>query len=117
MIDFANTLFVSPESVPFNIRCAWMGSAMFMSPTMMKLALNRVQSTKELNEAGEIGKLKLLCMNGEKDVQRTSGMAVVEMLKPDVEVIEIKDAGHASFYEKPEETNRGLLQFTKRMVC
>ncbi|THU91361.1 alpha/beta-hydrolase [Dendrothele bispora CBS 962.96] len=73
IIDFANaTLFANPESVPFSVRCAWMGSAMFMSPTVMKLVVNRVQSMKELDEAGKTGKLKLLCINGEKDAH-TSG--------------------------------------------
>lgn len=77
--------------------------------------VERKQDKEKLFEAGRSG-LRLLCIHGEKDLQRVSGMAVVDIVREhfkNVEVVEIANSGHAFFYERPEETNRALLAFIR----
>ncbi|KAF5349835.1 hypothetical protein D9758_014013 [Tetrapyrgos nigripes] len=119
ILHFASKLFVDPNSIPFSVRCAWIGATFFIPAPVFQLVLSRPQSVKELEEAGKEGKLKFLCINAEKDAQRAGGVPVVELLKPtfsDVEEVVIKDAGHAFFYEKPQETNRALLEFVRKVA-
>jgi pimeloyl-ACP methyl ester carboxylesterase len=118
ILEFGKALFLDPESIPFDVRCAWMGVTFFMTAPLFQLVLSRPQSVKEFEEAGKEGKLKVLCINADKDEQRNGGVPVAEVLRrsfPDVEEVVIKDAGHAFFYEKPEETNKLLLEFVRKV--
>ncbi|KAJ7577064.1 Alpha/Beta hydrolase protein [Mycena floridula] len=115
-IAFVNSVFLDPSSVPFDVRLSWAGSGLCQPPIVSKLVLERKQEEIAFHEAGRKG-LKLLCMHGVHDAQRVSGMAVVEELRghfKDIQVVELEDAGHAFFYEKSEETNAVLLNFTRK---
>ncbi|KAK7436743.1 hypothetical protein VKT23_009829 [Stygiomarasmius scandens] len=119
ILQFADDLFFF-DSIPFQVRCAWMGGITFVSTSVAKLFMSRTQDTKALDEAGKGNKLKVLCIHGDKDAL-VSGAAVVELLQREysfsnVEVFEIKETGHAFFYEKPEETNKKLLEFVNRVT-
>ncbi|KAI5892640.1 alpha/beta-hydrolase [Schizophyllum commune H4-8] len=112
---FGKTLFYDEEKVPFATRLAWMGSILLMPPATSELVITRKQDGTKFLEAAKAG-LKVMCIHGEQDVQRTSGMAVVEHLQPhykNIKVVAIDKAGHSVFYEQPEQTNRAFLEFVK----
>ncbi|KAL1744484.1 Alpha/Beta hydrolase protein [Schizophyllum fasciatum] len=114
-IAFGKTLFYDEEKVPFVTRLAWMGSILLQPPETSALVVSRAQDGKKFLEAGKTG-LKVMCIHGEQDVQRTSGMAVVEELRPyypNIKVVAIDKAGHSVFYEQPEQTNKAFLEFVK----
>ncbi|TRM64730.1 Alpha/Beta hydrolase protein [Schizophyllum amplum] len=114
-VEFGKTLFLDAESIPFATRLAWMGSILLQPPETSGLVVSRTQNEAKFLEAGKSG-LKVMCIHGEQDVQRTSGMAVVEQLRPyysNVKVVAIDQSGHSVFYEKPAETNKAFLEFVK----
>ena len=120
ILEFGGLLFYDPPSIPFDTRMAWAGAAICQPPVVSSLVMFREQSPEKLFEAGKKG-LRVLCIHGKYDGHRTSGMAVVELLKPhfgnSLEVVELDNAGHAFFFEKPEETNRALVVFVKKVTA
>lgn len=116
-LAFGDTLFFHPSTVPFNTRMAWLGAGLLIPPIVTSLVLERTQDPEKLFDAGRNG-LPLLCMSGVEDAERVSGNAVVDEMKPyfkNLEAVSFEDAGHAFFYQQPEETNRALLQFTRKV--
>ncbi|KAJ8092068.1 hypothetical protein PM082_024308 [Marasmius tenuissimus] len=117
-VKFSQTLFHDPSSIPRETQYAWLGASLFQPPTVSALILARAQDNSKLFEAGRDGKLKVLFVHGNQDAQRISGMAVVEAMK-DVfkkpEVAGIEGAGHSFFYEKPEETNKIVAEFARKV--
>ncbi|EEB99137.1 hypothetical protein MPER_01239 [Moniliophthora perniciosa FA553] len=91
---------------------------MLQPPVVTSLVLARPQDPEKLFEAGKKG-LKVLFIHGNQDEQRISGTAVVDELREyfaDPDVVGFENAGHAFFYEKPRETNKALLAFTKKVA-
>lgn len=118
VLQFADGCFFDPSSVPYETRVAWIGAAFSQPPVVASLVLRREQDPQQLFEAGKKG-LRCLYLHGKEDNHRTSPRAVAEELKPyfgdAMEVVEVDNAGHAFFFEQPQETNRLLLDFVKKV--
>ncbi|KAF9267040.1 alpha/beta-hydrolase [Marasmius fiardii PR-910] len=117
LIAFAKSLFFLPESIPIQTRCAWMGASLLQPPIVAKLVLFRKQDPTKLFEAGKAG-MPVLFIQGKHDRHRKSSTIVVEAVGDyfsQKEVVVLEETGHAFFYEKPEETNKLLLDFTRRV--
>ncbi|KAG7085479.1 hypothetical protein E1B28_003041 [Marasmius oreades] len=118
LIAFGKSLFVSPESIPIKTRCAWLGASLFQPPVVTGLVMQRKQDPTKLFEAGKNG-MPVLFVQGEHDQHRTSKTIIVDMLGEHFtrkEVVIMEGTGHAFFYEKPEEANKLLLDFTRRVT-
>ncbi|KAF9267041.1 alpha/beta-hydrolase [Marasmius fiardii PR-910] len=118
LIAFGKSVFLSPESIPIQTRCAWMGASALQPPIVTKLVFTRKQDPTKLFEAGKSG-MSVLFVQGQYDQHRKSEMVVVDVLGKHFtrkEVVIMEETGHAFFYEKPEETNKLLLAFTRKVT-
>ncbi|ESK87302.1 alpha beta hydrolase fold protein [Moniliophthora roreri MCA 2997] len=118
MLKFGESLFIDPKKIPIQTLFAWLGATMLQPPVVSRLVLERPQDPGKLFEAGEKG-LKVLFIHGNQDAHRIGGMAVVDELREyfrECDVVSFENAGDAFFYEKPLETNKALLAFTKKVT-
>ncbi|KAL0061315.1 hypothetical protein AAF712_011832 [Marasmius tenuissimus] len=119
VIGFGRSLFIDPESIPFQTRLAWMAGILLQPPAVTQLVLLRKQDPSKLFEAGREG-LKVFFLQGSDDAHRKSRTVIVDLVGehfPQKEVAVIEGTGHAFFYEKPGETNRLLLDWTRKVVA
>ena len=117
-ITFCQSLFIDPDSIPFQTRLAWMAGIILQPPIVTQLVLFRKQDTGKLFEAGKQG-LKTLFVQGSDDGHRKSPTVIVDLVGEHFvqkEVAVMEGTGHAFFYEKPEETNRLLLEWTRKVT-
>ncbi|THH14921.1 hypothetical protein EW146_g5487 [Bondarzewia mesenterica] len=111
-VGFVNSLFVNPDAVPFELKCAWMGTAVLQSPRVRKFVLSRAQDPTKLFELGSHG-LPLLIMSGTCDSQIKGDVLAEEMKQhfKNVDVNMIEGGNHALFYDYPEEVVRSIISF------
>jgi len=112
-LQFFDSLFNSPETVPFSLKCQWLGCGVLQSPEARKLVLSREQDPAKLFEAGANG-LPLLIMNGSNDRQ-VIGDAVVQCMKPkfvNTTVEIVQGGGHALFVDNREEFINRVIKWT-----
>ncbi|OBZ69450.1 putative oxidoreductase EphD [Grifola frondosa] len=116
-IDFVDSLFVDPESVPLTFKSAWIGQSVFQPPEITMLVLSRPQDPTKFLEAGKKG-LPMLVLNGTDDKQVVGELVAKEMKPhfPDMEVKFVKGGSHALFYDFPDEFAEALLAFVHRVV-
>ncbi|KAL0563846.1 hypothetical protein V5O48_018215 [Marasmius crinis-equi] len=119
IVAFSRTCVLNPDSIPLETRYAWLGANLFVPPVVCKLILTRSQDDQKLFDAGKSGKLKVLFLHGNEDIQRNGGMAVVNATKgffQNPEVAGIDGIGHAPFCEAPEEFNRIVGEFARKVT-
>ncbi|KAL1746691.1 Alpha/Beta hydrolase protein [Schizophyllum fasciatum] len=116
-ISFEDSLFYDPKAVPFDFKAALIGVAAQEPSEVTKLVISRKQDSDKMKELVKDAGLPLLAINGAQDSQRISGAAVVDSMKkywPEDKIThtEVDKAGHAVFYDQPDETNEHFLTFT-----
>ncbi|KAL0568952.1 hypothetical protein V5O48_013020 [Marasmius crinis-equi] len=117
VLAFGRSLFRDPDSIPFQTRTSWIGAIYFMPPVVTQLVLQRKQDPTKLFKAGKEG-LKVLFVQASDDGHRVSPTIIVDLLGEHFsqkEMVIVEKSGHAFFYEKPEETNRILLEWMRKV--
>ncbi|KAG6909979.1 hypothetical protein DXG01_013979 [Tephrocybe rancida] len=115
-IDFVETLSAQTATVPYATKLAWVGSAVYLPPTVANLALSRTQDPKALLAAGAAG-WPLLILHGTADLQ-INGTAVIANMKPafkNVETHLLQGAGHIPFYDAESNVATLLLAWITRI--
>lgn len=115
-IDFVNSLFTDSKNVPFNLKTAWIGTAVLQSPKVCNNVLSRSQDPEKLHELGKEG-LPMLILGGAEDRQVQNSVVVDEM-KPyfknlDVHIIE--GGSHALFYDNEGEVVDSISSFVSKV--
>ncbi|KAK0444626.1 alpha/beta-hydrolase [Desarmillaria tabescens] len=115
--EFIGSAFVAPgNSISFEDQCAWMGSAVGMNTAALKFSLSRTQDeTALLSVANE---LPILCIQGTEDVLVDVEKHESFMKKhfgDNLDYRRLPGAGHAPFYERPEDVSSYILQFVQRI--
>ncbi|KAL1678986.1 Alpha/Beta hydrolase protein [Schizophyllum commune] len=116
-ISFEDSLFYDPKTVPFDYKAALIGVAAAEPSEVTKLVITRQQDSDKMKELVKDASIPLLAINGAQDTQRLNGSAVVNTMKaywPNdlITHTEVDQAGHAVFYDQPEETNEHFRVFT-----
>ncbi|KAJ6543286.1 Alpha/Beta hydrolase protein [Mycena vulgaris] len=113
---FAEKLFAQPDTVPYAVKCLYMGHS--LPPEIIKLSLNHPMDVQPLWIAGRQG-LPLLLIQGTADPQRSGSPKNVEdVMKPhfkNFECVWLEGRGHALHYECPKDIVRLLIKFTQRV--
>ncbi|PBK60709.1 alpha/beta-hydrolase [Armillaria solidipes] len=114
--DFIGTSVAPGNSITFEDKCAWMGSAAAMNVAARTLSLSRTQDETALLSVAS--KLPILCIQGTEDV-------LVDVEKHEkfmrghfgdnLDYQRLPGAGHSPFYELPEVVNLNILQFVRRI--
>ncbi|GLB40605.1 putative alpha beta-hydrolase [Lyophyllum shimeji] len=116
-IDFVETLSSATATVPYDIKLAWVGSAVYLPPAAASLALGRSQDPSKLLAQGKAG-WPLLIIHGTKDLQ-IDGNAVISNMAPlfkNVETHMIQGAGHIPFFDDESSVAKYILAWTKRIA-
>jgi len=114
-LDFVDSAFVDPASVPFTLKASWAGMSAMQPPAVTALILARTQDPAALHVAGRNG-LPLLILHGAADAQ-VDGAEVARQLRPhfaDCEVQIVPGGSHALFHEKRDEVVQHLTAFAHR---
>ena len=114
-IDFVDSLFADPAAIPFEKKCAWIGSALLTTPQVRQLILTRPQDPTKLHALGHAG-LPLLLVSGKDDSQVMGEVLAEEMRKTftNMEVLIVDGAGHAVLAENPDEVLRRIASFATK---
>lgn len=116
-IDFVDSVFANPEAVPFDLKTSWLGMSVLQRPAVTQFVLSRPQDPTRLFELGAEG-FPLLIISGTKDKQ-VYGDIVVKEMQPYFKSLKshtIEGAGHASFYDAPEEVADTISAFVKEVI-
>ncbi|SJK99136.1 uncharacterized protein ARMOST_02423 [Armillaria ostoyae] len=101
--DFIGTFVAPGNSITFEDKCAWMGSAAGMNVAARTLSLSRTQDeTALLSVASE---LPILCIQGTEDVLvdvEKHEEFMKEHFGDNLDYRRLPGAGHAPFYELPD---------------
>ncbi|KAK0435277.1 alpha/beta-hydrolase [Armillaria borealis] len=121
--EFQNALkafidaFVAPgNSITFEDKCAWMGSAAGMNTASRTFSLTRGQDETAIRSVAD--ELPILCIQGTDDVLIDSEKHEELMKKhfgDNMDYRRLPGAGHAAFYELPEVVNPMIIQFVQRV--
>lgn len=115
--EFADSLFVKPEDIPWETKCLWIGMAAYQTPQHRNFILSRPQNPDKFFALGQQG-LPLLIINGTKDGQ-VFGHVVVEEMKPHFKNMEVcmieEGGGHAVHYENEKEVMDSITAFTRKV--
>ncbi|KAJ6549281.1 alpha/beta-hydrolase [Mycena vulgaris] len=115
---FTQHLFADPSTVPYAVKCLYMGHS--LTPEIMAMSLNRPMDVQPLWKAGKDG-LPLLVVQGTADAHRVehgSAKTAAAIMQPHFENFEsvwLEGRGHALHYECPEDVVRLLIKFTQRV--
>ncbi|KAJ7286947.1 hypothetical protein C8J57DRAFT_574111 [Mycena rebaudengoi] len=112
-IEFVDSAFTDPASIPFNVKAAWIGSTVMQSPEVTGFisAGHRPDETKLL-ELGARG-FPAMVLYGSED-QFQDGNVVAEQARPhftDLEVAVVMGGSHSIFYDSLDETVGHILRF------
>ncbi|KAJ6498250.1 alpha/beta-hydrolase [Mycena vulgaris] len=114
---FADSLFVRPDTIPYALKCVYMGH--IMTPDLINLSLTRPMDVQPLLNAGMDG-LPLLLIEGTADAHRVGSLkSSEEVMRPhfkNFECVWLEGRGHALHYECPEDIVRLLIEFIQRMA-
>ncbi|KAJ7284487.1 alpha/beta-hydrolase [Mycena rebaudengoi] len=113
---FTDRLFANPGTVPFAVRCLYMGHS--LTPDIMRFSLTRPMDVEPLWRAGKEG-LPLLVVQGTVDGHREGcAKSVEDIMKPhfkNYDAIWLEGRGHVLHYECPEEVAKALIDFTEKV--
>ncbi|KAI0034468.1 alpha/beta-hydrolase [Vararia minispora EC-137] len=115
-LTFADQLFVKPETVPYELKCKWLGITVAQPPQALRLICTRTQDPAGLFKKGNEG-LPLLIVHGTEDEQIVAEK-VIEEAKPVFKNITVRlfnGLGHALFYEDPEGVMASILDFVRQV--
>ncbi|PBK60694.1 alpha/beta-hydrolase [Armillaria solidipes] len=122
--EFQNALklfigaFVAPgNSISFEDRCAWIGSAAGMNTAARKFSPIRTQDETALLSVSN--ELPILCIQGTEDTLmdlEKHEEFMKQNFGDNLDYRRLPGAGHAPFYELPEIVDPMILQFVQR-VC
>ncbi|KAK0435276.1 alpha/beta-hydrolase [Armillaria borealis] len=114
--DFIGTFVAPSNSITFEDKCAWMGSAAGMNVAARTLSLSRTQDETALLSVSS--ELPILCIQGTEDVLvdvEKHEKFMKEHFGDNLDYRRLPGAGHAPFYELPEVVNLNILQFVRRI--
>ncbi|TRM69000.1 Alpha/Beta hydrolase protein [Schizophyllum amplum] len=116
-ISFEDSLFYDPKAVPFDFKAALIGAAAQEPSDVTKIVIGREQDSDKFKELIKDASIPMLAINGKQDSQRISGEAIVDSMKKYwsedlITFTEVDKAGHAFFYDQPEEANEQFRAFT-----
>lgn len=108
--------FSHPERIPFDIKCAWLGTMLLPSTIVRALYTTRTQDQTSLRELGEKG-LPLLVVSGEEDRVVLNDVALAELRAcfRDISVEVVQGSGHAVFVDEPEKIVTAVVIFARRI--
>ncbi|GLB41198.1 putative alpha beta-hydrolase [Lyophyllum shimeji] len=115
-IDFVETLSAKTDSVPYDTKLGWVGSTVYLPPTIATRVLTRSQDPTRLLAEGAAG-WPLLILHGSADRQ-INGTAVISNMSPQFKNVEshlIPGAGHILFYDDEPSVARYILSFISRV--
>ncbi|EIN12743.1 alpha/beta-hydrolase [Punctularia strigosozonata HHB-11173 SS5] len=114
-VAFVESCFADPErDLPYDTKLAWMGAIAGMNPVARRYLITRTQDETALLAASD--KLPYLVLHGDKD-QHLIWEKVQQSMKARFnksEFVLMRGAGHALFYERPEEVNKAILEFVSK---
>lgn len=115
-MSVADLPFAKPEEVPFDIRCAWLGTILLPSVAVRGNYFSRTQDPTKLVEAAGQG-LPLCVISGTADQVVYPKVALEELQRrfTDITLYEIEGAGHAVFYDAAEEVVDHVVSFARRI--
>ncbi|EIM83207.1 alpha/beta-hydrolase [Stereum hirsutum FP-91666 SS1] len=115
-MSVADLPFAKPEEVPFDIRCAWLGTILLPSVAVRGNYFSRKQDPTKLVEAAGQG-LPLCVISGTADQVVYPKVALEELQSrfTDITLYEIEGAGHAVFYDAAEEVVDHVVSFARRI--
>lgn len=129
-LDFISALIApstaaSPHAdqiFPHRLSRALVGDVMVQPRVCTVRLLARTQDAAGFYAAGAAG-LPLLIINGSEDLI-VNGAETVKSVRPegsaegwkDLEVVELRAAGHIPFVERPEEVRKALIGFSERVL-
>ncbi|KAI0313238.1 alpha/beta-hydrolase [Amylostereum chailletii] len=115
-IAFVDSLFADPAAVPYETKCAWIGSALTQMPAVSQCVCTRPQDPDALFDVAKKG-LPLLLLCGSEDSQIDAEKVVDEMKArfSDVTVRVFEGLGHALFYEDQAAVMESIVAFARRV--
>jgi len=116
--EFIDSVFTDPDSVPFAVKAAWIGSTVMQNPEVTKAIVtgHKGDQTKLL-ERGAQG-LPTMVLYGTED-QIQDGRVVAAHARPHftrLEVVAIEGGSHSVFYDNLDETVGHILPFCLRVL-
>ncbi|THH17321.1 hypothetical protein EW146_g3464 [Bondarzewia mesenterica] len=118
LLGVVDATFCAPRkpAPPFQLRCMWAGMQAMQTALVRGAIFRRTQDSRKLLEKLEEG-LPVYVYYGSHDLL-TVGKELEKDLAgkaKDVEVEFVEGAGHALFWEDPEETARVIIRFVKKV--
>lgn len=115
-VEVAQLPFAHPENVPFDIKCAWLGTVLLPSAAVRGHYFTRTQDPAKLIEAGRQG-IPICVIYGSEDQVVYPEVALAELRRhfTDNTVTVIEGAGHAVFYDAAEEVVDLVISFAERI--
>ncbi|KAK0471662.1 Alpha/Beta hydrolase protein [Armillaria novae-zelandiae] len=117
-IDFVDSLFADPKTVPFSLKTSWYGTALLQPPQVCKNVVSRPQDPEKLYELAKEG-LPLLALSGTAD-QQVQGDVVVEEMRPyykNMDVHTVEGGSHALFYDNEAEVVDSISTFASKVFA
>ncbi|KAI0314027.1 alpha/beta-hydrolase [Amylostereum chailletii] len=113
---FVDSLFTDPDSVPYDLKCHWIGVSMAQGPATAKLIFGRKQDPTALFAWAKEG-LPLLVLGGTADKQMIVHKIAEEMnVHFTNQTVRIFDGlGHALFYEDLAGVMAAIVEFTRKV--
>lgn len=115
-VEFVESCFAEPErDLPYDTRLAWIGGVTAMNPTVRRHLILRNQDESALLTARDT--LPYLVLQGDKDkhVVWDNLQKFMGTFKKS-EFVLLRGAGHAPFFEQPQEVNKAILDFVRRVA-
>ncbi|PBK82441.1 alpha/beta-hydrolase [Armillaria gallica] len=117
-IEFVDSLFADPKTVPFSFRTSWYGMTLLQPPKVCKNVVSRPQDPEKLYELAREG-LLLLALSGTADEQ-VYGAVVVEEMRPyykNMDVHTVEGGSHALFYDNEAEVVDSISTFASKVFA
>lgn len=101
--------------IPFDVKMKWVGGFAMQSPTIRTHTCTRSQNVERWEK--EIVNKPVMIIQGEDDMHSNTEklIPVANRYMKNLELIVMKDVGHAPCFERAEETNAHILRFVQQV--